>query len=299
MKKYNISFNYENHTYTNESGKELSGVTAILHTYLFADMYADIPDAVLEQAKQRGLQVHSDIQMWIEGLPLDNPSSEVANFITWADGKPLSSEVLVTDNEYIASMIDVVEDKEDSINIYDIKTTSTLNKEYVRWQLSIYKYLLEQFHEVAKPINLFAIHARGEVFEVVDIQPIDTGIIFQLLTAFRTGAEFFDNPLYKATTSESEMLAKLEEVELAVMEIEQSAKYFKEKQTELREGLLNLMKEKGIDKWESDKLSFSIKSAYERVSVDSTKLKKEKPEVYEQYTKTTKVKESLTIKIRA
>ena len=97
--------------------------------------------------------------MYIEGFPMAEPSIEMQNFISWSDGKLLGSEVLVTNNTSIASMIDIVEEKEDSFDIYDIKTTSTLNIEYLRWQLSIYSYLLRTY-EVTKPINLFAIHLR-------------------------------------------------------------------------------------------------------------------------------------------
>ena len=298
MKHYNILFNHENHTYSNEQGVELSGVTSILKRYLFADLYSSIPDIVMEQARARGTKVHSDIQMYIEGFPMAEPSIEMQNFITWADGKLLNSEVLVTNNTSIASMIDIVEEKEDSFDIYDIKTTSTLNIEYLRWQLSIYSYLLRTYHEVTKPINLFAIHLREDVFSVTPIKPIEDEHIESLISAFENNEEYFVNPLYQVTDAESSMLTKVEEVEFAIMEIENSAKYYKEKQTELRDGLMRMMKERGITKWESDKLLFSLKGEYDRVSIDSTKLKKEMPEVYDKYSKVSKVKESLTIKVK-
>ena len=298
MKHYNISFNHENHTYSNEQGMELSGVTSILKRYLFADLYSGIPDAIMEQARVRGTKVHSDIQMYIEGFPMAEPSIEMQNFISWSDGKLLNSEVLVTNNTSIASMIDIVEEKEDSFDIYDIKTTSTLNIEYLRWQLSIYSYLLRTYHEVTKPINLFAIHLREEVFSVTPIKPIEDEHIHSLISAFENNEECFTNPLYIVSSLEEEMLSKIEEVEFAVIEIENFAKLYKEKQAKLREGLIVLMKERGITKWESDKLLFSLKGEYDRVSIDSTKLKKEMPEVYDKYSKVSKVKESLTIKVK-
>lgn len=46
-----------------------------------------------------------------------------------------------------------------------------------------------------------------------------------------------------------------------------------------------------------DGIMISYKKGYTRTSIDSTKLKKEKPEIYELYTKETKVNPTVMIKV--
>jgi predicted phage-related endonuclease len=290
-----VEFNHETHTYT-LNGVELSGVTSILKRYLFADKYANVPEAILNRAAEYGTRVHSDVEMFINGFTPEEISTELQSFIDWSNGKTLQSEVLIN-NDIVASMIDVVELVEGGANIYDIKTTSVLDMEYLSWQLSIYKYLLTQMGYEGN-INLFAIHMRGDKFLVKEVKAIDFIHIEALLDAYRNNAETFTNPLRQVSTQEEELLTQLEQVELAVIEYEEQAKYYKERQKELREGLLNLMLEKGLKNWESDNLKFTVKAASTREGLDSKKIKAELPEVYEKYKTTTQVKESLIIKIK-
>ena len=290
-----VEFNHETHTYT-LNGVELSGVTSILKRYLFADKYANVPEAILNRAAEYGTRVHSDVEMFINGFTPEEISTELQSFIDWSNGKTLQSEVLVN-NDIVASMIDVVELVEGGVNIYDIKTTSVLDMEYLSWQLSIYKYLLTQMGYESN-VNLFAIHMRGDKFLVKEVKAIDSVHIEALLDAYRNNAETFANPLRQVSTQEEELLTQLEQVELAVIEYEEQAKYYKERQKELREGLLNLMLEKGLKNWESDNLKFTVKAASTREGLDLKKIKAEMPEVYEKYKTTTQVKESLIIKIK-
>ena len=290
-----VIFNHETHTYT-LNGVELSGITSILKRYLFADKYSNVPDAVLARAAEYGTRVHSDVEMVINGFTPEDISIELQSFIDWKGDKKLHSEVLVN-NDIVASMIDIVEEVEGGVNIYDIKTTSVLDMEYLSWQLSCYKYLLNHMGYQGN-INLFAIHMRGEKFVVKDVKPIDLAHIEALLTAYRNNEETFTNPLKEVSTAESQLLSQLEQVELAVIEYEEQAKYYKEKQKELREGLLNLMNERGLKTWESDNLKFTIKAGSTREGLDSKKIKAEMPEVYEKYKTLTNVKESLIIKIK-
>ena len=54
----------------------------------------------------------------------------------------LANEYTVSDEEYFASNIDCVWEKEGEISLADIKTTYRIDKESLSWQLSIYAYLL-------------------------------------------------------------------------------------------------------------------------------------------------------------
>lgn len=67
----------------------------------------------------------------------------------------------------------------------------------------------------------------------------------------------------------------------------------------LKEALLNAMRNNNIESWETD--DGSIKAIYKapttRKNIDSTKLKKEMPEIAEKYSKIVNVKDSITLTV--
>lgn len=71
------------------------------------------------------------------------------------------------------------------------------------------------------------------------------------------------------------------------------------KQKELKKELLEAMKKYNISSWQT--ADGTIKAVYRqattRNSLDTARIKKEKPEIYEEYIKTTDVKESVALSI--
>ena len=67
---------------------------------------------------------------------------------------------------------------------------------------------------------------------VTPIKPIEDEHIQSLISAFENNEKCFTNPLYIVSSLEEEMLSKIEEVEFAVMEIENFAKIYKRKANE-------------------------------------------------------------------
>lgn len=65
----------------------------------------------------------------------------------------------------------------------------------------------------------------------------------------------------------------------------------------LKDGLMNLMNEKGIKKFITKGLSATIKDGSTRTTVDSKRLKEECPDIYEAYSKTTEVNPSLILTV--
>lgn len=102
-------------------------------------------------------------------------------------------------------------------------------------------------------------------------------------------------------------LVKYENNELVVsQDVVEILKDFKRKKVEielqekqLREELLEAMEKYGILNWknEDETISAIYKKGYERTSIDSTRLKKELPDVAEEYSKTTQVKPSVELTI--
>lgn len=74
-------------------------------------------------------------------------------------------------------------------------------------------------------------------------------------------------------------------------------KAVKDAKEQIRDRVMEEMKKKGLVKVADDSLMVYIKDAYDKESLDTTRLKKEKPEIYDEYCKFSPVKESLVIKI--
>lgn len=291
-----VVFDEESHIYTLD-GKRLSGITAVIKKHLFPDEYKDVPEKVLQAAAERGHAVHDEVSHWVEGFPYSSVSEETKALMQWAGMNGVEfrySEFLVTDGENYASAVDLIDINGD---IYDIKTTYTLNKEYVRWQLSIYAYMLE-LQCGHTPSHLYALHLKGGECECIEVERIPAEHCKALLDAEVRG-EVFVNPLAVPITAEAEsMIAVYREAEEAVRNLKAELDAKERAMNSVKEGLLSLMLSKGVKKWETDGIRMTVKEAYERKSVDSKALQEQMPEVYNQFLKTSRIKESLTITIK-
>ena len=151
-----ICFDAEAHRYF-LNGVELQGITGLLRKHIFPNLYADIPQFVLDRAAERGTIIHESIELLDGGFAPAETTPELENYKHIKEENALTTvanEYIVTDNEHFASGIDLVlSDKEDNIILADIKTTSVLDKEYVMWQLSIYAYFLELQNPILKVIK--------------------------------------------------------------------------------------------------------------------------------------------------
>ena len=292
-----IIFCEENHTYTSET-KQYSGITGILAKYLFPDKYKDIPDAILEKAKQRGTTCHNQMEMWINGFPYESQNDEVVKMQNLLNGRNFThSELLVSDYKNFATKIDAVEESEEGIILWDWKTTSTLDKEYLSWQLSICAYFYEMnFNK--KVIQLMAGYITDKKVEIVPIVRIAEEHVIALLDAAANDEPFFINPLKTDVLNQEAILEKIYEIEQIIVDCEKRAKEAKLKGEELRAGLLNQMIEKGLKRIETDRMLLTVKEPYERETLDSKKVKELAPKIYDECKKVTKVKESLLVKIK-
>lgn len=66
----------------------------------------------------------------------------------------------------------------------------------------------------------------------------------------------------------------------------------------LRNTLQKNMEKYGVKKFENDVIAFTYVAPTTRTSIDTTKLKKELPDVYEKYQKTSNIKASVRIKVK-
>ena len=298
--KSKVVFDELEHTYTLDN-KPLSGITSVIHTYICPDKYKGISQRTLDAAAEHGHEIHNQVQMIVDGFGYANPALSVRDFFFWANKEKIefiASEYLVSDEQHFASSIDIIDS---DLNLYDVKTTSTLDREYLSWQLSIYAYLFERQNPKLKVKELFGVHLRDGKARVIRVDRIDDAIIADLLCAAADGLPWsnpfkqFDMTLLEPKTKD---LARLAEVETAIADIEAKVKAYEEERDRLKAGLLDLMLENNVKSFETERLKLSVREASTRTTLDGTALKKDMPQVYQQYTKTSPVKASLTIKIK-
>lgn len=290
-----VSFDAEAHRYF-LNGKELSGITGLLHKQVFPQMYADIPQFVLDRAAERGTMIHESIELLDAGFAPAESTPELENYksIKVENGlTTVANEYLVTDKKHFASGIDLVlSDKEDNIILADIKTTSVLNLDYVQFQLSIYAYMFELQNPELKVSRLYALWLRGDKSEFAEVERIDTAIVKDLLQCEVEGRKFV-NPLAKA---DAKVPAEIKNAEQAVYTLVTQIKELTEKKKQLSEGLLKLMQDNDVKSYKGEYITLSRKAASTREDIDKKKLKEEYPEVYAACVKTTNISESLQIR---
>lgn len=153
--KSQVVFNELDHTYM-FNGKQLSGVTSMLSRTLFRDKYKGISKEVLAKAADYGHNIHEQIEL-VDSLGVTSDTPAVQDYLRMKNElgvSTLASEYLVSDEDLIASSIDIVFN---DLSLVDVKTTSKLDMEYLSWQLSIYAHLFERQNPSLKVPRLLAI----------------------------------------------------------------------------------------------------------------------------------------------
>ena len=290
---HDVAFDWENHIYTLPNGKVLSGITCVLNKFISPNKYDSVPAEVLERSKERGTEIHTDIACWIDGFgEADTP--EVEAFAEWATGKELYNECLVSDGEYFASAIDVVRHLGDrQVHLYDIKTTSVVDEEYCRWQLSIYAYFM--YIAGFDVVGASVLHIKDGAIKELPVVLVSSDSVKSLLQAY-AGGEDWQNP-YIGNALPEEVANNICVLDKTISWLKEQLKYAEQQMDGFKARMLELMKENDLTAIKTDKVTISIKKAYQRVSIDSKKLKDLYPDVAKACEKVTEIGESLTIKI--
>lgn len=291
MKQSSVIFNPINHTYTTPEGVILSGITGMIGRQLFPNKYSAVPEGVLLKAAERGSLIHEDcrnIDEW-GSFPQTHEGSLYKELQIKEGFIPAENEYIVSDNKYFATAVDIVDTE---FNLYDIKTTSVLDHDYLSWQLSINAYLFE-LQNGFQAGKLYAIWLR-DTAKLIPITPKPREEVIKLLECEIKGEQYTQD----LPADVNDMLQKLSDLEFSIMEIEQTAKSYEEKAKQLREGLKAEMEKSGVKKWETDNIVVTYVNATERKGVDTTRLKEEQPSIYEQYSKITNVNSTIKIKLK-
>ena len=296
LNKSSVVFNQEAHTY-HLGDKELKGVTGMLSAMLFKDKYAGIDEAVLAKAAAYGSSVHEGVELF-ETMGINDNSKEVENYASLKERMGVNfeeSEYLVSDNETIASSIDLVfTAKDGGIVLADIKTTyGGLDKEYLSWQLSVYAYLFERQNLGLKVSGLIGIWLRKDECKWDTIQRRQDEEIERLIYEYA-------NNLPCTLNKGADLPAEVTTLADAIADMELRIKTMTAERDELKEKILGLMRDNNCDKVELDgRVLITRVAATTRETFDSKSLKADNPELYAKYVKSSPVKESLKITVRS
>ena len=243
-----VVFNEEEHTYT-LGGQTLSGITSIIHKYIFPDMYAGVSEGILKSAAERGHRIHEELQMQFLGMPLSEPSIEVVAYNQLAKQnklKQIAAEYLISDENDIATCIDaVLQTGDKSVALVDYKTTYKLNNEYLQWQLSIEALLFELQNPDIKVSKLYAVHLPkqqdGDEYqaELVEIHRLPNDYAQQLLDTYKSNAEAFDNPLHQLSGETADLLMQYKSNEASIADLQAELSQL----TAIKQAILSKLKE--------------------------------------------------------
>ncbi len=296
LKQSPVVFDQEAHSY-HLDGVILMGVTTLMRNQLFKDKYKDVPEFVMERAKERGTLVHEQCEL-VDSLGVEPAILEAQNYVKIKQQYGLTTienEYLVSDEKYFASSIDVVfENESEEICITDIKTTAKFDEEWLRWQLSIYAYLFERQNPEMKVKHLYGLWLRGEVKELREISRIDDETVQRLMECEVNGEAFVSDDVPLPENGTIFPAEAFERVQM-IIGLDWQIKSLTEEKKRLSDELYKYMEEVGETKYECDKFSVSRVLPSVKKSLDTKGLEKNEPDIYKLYMKETAVKGSVRI----
>lgn len=295
LNESHVVFDLVGHTYT-LFGMPLSGITAVIKERTNPNKYSDVPEVILRRAAEAGTKMHNEVENYENfGLIADSP--ELRGYIAEKESSEYlksfaQSEYIVTDGHTYASGIDLVfEDtnEDNSAILVDLKHTYTLDRDYVSWQLSVYAHLFEEQNQHIRVSHIFALHLRDDKHELVEVPRHSAEEVKSLLYTTE------DLPTDTADTKQYPQIAS---TEMAIVSLKRQADEAKAKYERLANGLKNIMQQEGIKKFDGNLITVTQTPKSTRVSIDTKRLKEEMPDVYEQFSKITRVDAGIRITIK-
>lgn len=181
-----LEYDDDTHTYLYE-GLILPSITQILKIK-FNKKYDGVDTWILNKAAERGLEIHKAIENLCKTGEVED-YKEVRNFMFLQKHYQFSvvdnelPVVLFKDDIPVAcGRLDLVLEINDGLYLGDIKRTSTLDKEYLGYQLNLYKIAYEQCYG-NKIKGLRGLHLREDKRKFIPI-PIREDMAWELINEY-------------------------------------------------------------------------------------------------------------------
>lgn len=231
----------------------------------------------------------------------------IRDYINTMNSLNFHPDTFIDKDDLIRSNVDDI-DLENKI-LLEIKTHGTNPTEKVyEAQMQLY------FHQTGCNYGWLAMYHRPKDFDLefdrenLVIKEIerDQGYIEKILDSIETfwirveylkeKPDMTEQEYYSIGNDIDKLVARVERFELQMLEFEEKAKLIKAKQKDFREQLYQKMEENDIKKIDTGDVVITRVLPTTRKSIDSTKLKKEKPDIYDQYLKESQINGSIRIK---
>lgn len=231
----------------------------------------------------------------------------IRDYINTMNSLNFHPDTFIDKDDLIRSNVDGI-DLENKI-LLEIKTHGTNPTEKVyEAQMQLY------FHQTGCNYGWLAMYHRPKDFDLefdrenLVIKEIerDQGYIEKILDSIETfwirveylkeKPDMTEQEYYSIGNDIDKLVARVERFELQMLEFEEKAKLIKAKQKDFREQLYQKMEENDIKKIDTGDVVITRVLPTTRKSIDSTKLKKEKPDIYDQYLKESQINGSIRIK---
>lgn len=186
IKNHTLEYIDETHTYLVD-GVIVPSITQILKVK-FGNKYNGVSKAVLNNAAKKGTEVHEVIENYCKTGEVKD-LQEVKNFIFLQKQykfRVRKNEVPVIlfkgDKPIGAGRFDLELEISNSVGGGDIKRTATLDKEYLAYQLNIYRIANRQSYGIEWQF-LKGVHLRGNVRRFIDL-PINENMAWALIDEY-------------------------------------------------------------------------------------------------------------------
>ena len=291
-----VSFEDITHSYLLDNEIYLIGVTSLMRKHGLSPNYDNIPPEVLQRAAERGSKVHQDIEDYCNVKEVVMTPSLKAYI--GCGIKAIANEYLVSDNEIVASSIDIVADAGGGkVNLIDIKTTSVLHLEPLSWQLSIYAFLFKFQNPDIEVAGLYGLHIKSGKAQLVQVPRKDDSEIIDLLFCEKEDLPFIPKTK-ELPTATKDMLTTLEDVTAQITLIKTSLKEAEDIKKAIEQKIIAEMEEKALKTLENGPMKVTYIAPYTREGVDAKKLQEAMPEVYDRYKKITNIGASIKVTIK-
>lgn len=291
-----VSFEDITHSYLLDNEIYLMGVTSLMKKHSLTPNYEGIPADVLQKAAERGSKVHKDIEDYCNGVAV--PITKELKAYIGLGVNAIANEYLVSDNQIVASSIDIVADAGNgAVDLIDIKTTSTLHLDALSWQLSIYAYLFHLANPDV-PINkLYGVHIKAGKAKIIEVPCISSEEIMKLLECEADNLPYYYTTPNLSPKQES-ALYDLQGITEKIALIKVTLKEAEELKKSIEQVIIGDMELDGLRTLESGPIKVTYVAASKRETVDKARLQDDMPELYEKYKKVTMVAPSLRVTVK-
>ena len=300
-----VTFDPFIHEYSDENQRVILSVTQLLSKHHLSPDYSNVSHKVLSLSAEKGTNVHLAFETAIKsGGKEDSGNPLVRKFLdeiyplytdwqsevmVWYDGSPSGVPY--------AGTVDLIcfDPRTGRWIIWDIKTTSSVHRESVSWQTSMYR--LGWCHLNGKEtdnVDLRCLHVK-ENLKVIELDGISDKDIEDLLSYEAEGLPY-DRNTAVMVKPETEALAL--EYETRMIELKRAADEVKEVYDKLKNALYEQMLERNISNLETPKLKISLTRPYKKTGFDSKGMQKDHPELYKAYVTESMVKGNVKITVK-